>query len=655
VLAVSDGTLAGGAPGLMTNGTGRAAAWSGGDADSGAAYSVGGTVSGLSGTVVLKDNGGDAVSVSGDDPFTFGAALAEGAAYNVTVASYPAGQTCSVANGSGAVSGANVTDVSVSCAAGTPASSASDDFARADGSLGPNWTDISDSGLAISSQQVAGTNAGGNSGDMWTANSFTSDQFSRVTLSSTQLTGTQWLGAAVRAQNSGQDAYVGLYFWNSGSPEVMLFLRQGGGWAQLAAASTAALPGGTQLKLTAVGNTLALTVNGTQVLTASDSTLSEGAPGVFMNSTPRAASWSGGNAGFSVSPAGTSDGIASYNILSANNGYGEQTLRVLEPSNPAPGVAHNFLIVLPVEAGLGNVSGDGLAAVQSLDAQDQYNLTVVEPTFAIAPWYADSATDPYRQYETFLTQELVPWIKQNLATTGSEQVWLIGFSKSGVGAQDLILRHPDIFTLAASWDFPADISSYSQYVGASASYGTDENFQANYRLTQAFIQARSAPFLNADRIWTAGYSLYPADVSDYNGRLVSAGVQLTPGTSQPLVHTWTSGWMPAALAALYQDSINLDHLTKDHFHPTVSPPHGLSTPRSPHPTVSPPHGLPTPRPPPAPSTPRRRFDENLHEAAAVHRPSGIQRREVHRPVDRSPARAELQEFRADHLGQCLDR
>lgn len=58
-----------------------------------------------------------------------------------------------------------------------------------------------------------------------------------------------------------------------------------------------------------------------------------------------------------------------------------------------------------------------------------------------------------------MTQDLVPWIKHNFATTGAEQNWLIGFSKSGYGAQDLILRHPGMFTSAASWDFPADMSS----------------------------------------------------------------------------------------------------------------------------------------------------------------------------------------------------
>ena len=38
--------------------------------------------------------------------------------------------------------------------------SASDNFARANGSLGPNWTDMADGGLTIVNQQVQGTNSG---------------------------------------------------------------------------------------------------------------------------------------------------------------------------------------------------------------------------------------------------------------------------------------------------------------------------------------------------------------------------------------------------------------------------------------------------------------------------------------------------------------
>ena len=122
---------------------------------SNAAYSVGGTVLALSGTVVLQDNGGDDLSVSGDGSFTFGTPLADGAAYSVTVKTNPPGQSCTVSAGSGTVSGADVTGVGVSCAANS-ATSASDDFNRADGGLGPDWAAVSDAGMAISSQVVTG-------------------------------------------------------------------------------------------------------------------------------------------------------------------------------------------------------------------------------------------------------------------------------------------------------------------------------------------------------------------------------------------------------------------------------------------------------------------------------------------------------------------
>ena len=60
-------------------------------------------MSGLSGTVVLQDNGGDDLSVSGNGAFTFATRLATGAAYNVTVKTNPTGQTCSVSGGTGTV------------------------------------------------------------------------------------------------------------------------------------------------------------------------------------------------------------------------------------------------------------------------------------------------------------------------------------------------------------------------------------------------------------------------------------------------------------------------------------------------------------------------------------------------------------------------
>jgi hypothetical protein len=82
-------------------------------------YTVGGTISGLTGTVVLQNNGKDSLSRSANGSFTFATATTTGKAYFVTVLTQPSGQTCSITSGSGSVSAANVTTVSVTCTTNT--------------------------------------------------------------------------------------------------------------------------------------------------------------------------------------------------------------------------------------------------------------------------------------------------------------------------------------------------------------------------------------------------------------------------------------------------------------------------------------------------------------------------------------------------------
>lgn len=78
-------------------------------------YTVGGTVSGLTGTgLVLRNNGGNDLAIGGNGPFTFTSAVASGGAYSVSVATQATNQNCTVSSGSGTVNG-NVTHVAVSC------------------------------------------------------------------------------------------------------------------------------------------------------------------------------------------------------------------------------------------------------------------------------------------------------------------------------------------------------------------------------------------------------------------------------------------------------------------------------------------------------------------------------------------------------------
>ena len=82
-------------------------------------YTVGGTVSGLVGSgLVLQDNSGDDLTISGNGSFAFATAIASGSTYSVTVLTQPGGPTqiCTVSSGSGNVTTGAVTTVAVSCA-----------------------------------------------------------------------------------------------------------------------------------------------------------------------------------------------------------------------------------------------------------------------------------------------------------------------------------------------------------------------------------------------------------------------------------------------------------------------------------------------------------------------------------------------------------
>ncbi len=79
-----------------------------------AVHSIGGTVSGLSGRLILQNNLANALTVTANGAFSFGNKVNDNGAYQVTVATQPFGQTCTVNNGNGTAT-ANVTDISVSC------------------------------------------------------------------------------------------------------------------------------------------------------------------------------------------------------------------------------------------------------------------------------------------------------------------------------------------------------------------------------------------------------------------------------------------------------------------------------------------------------------------------------------------------------------
>jgi hypothetical protein len=87
---------------------------SGPSGSSGTSFAISGTVSGLASDATLTLSVNGSTSMIGNGGFTVEGVLVDGVTYSVTVTP-PAGFECSVSGGTGTVSGANITGVSVTC------------------------------------------------------------------------------------------------------------------------------------------------------------------------------------------------------------------------------------------------------------------------------------------------------------------------------------------------------------------------------------------------------------------------------------------------------------------------------------------------------------------------------------------------------------
>ena len=76
---------------------------------------VGVNVTGLSGTLVLQNNGEDDLEITEDGSYTFSTQIANGQEYSVTISSFPSNQACTIENSSGTVSGIQISDIDIMC------------------------------------------------------------------------------------------------------------------------------------------------------------------------------------------------------------------------------------------------------------------------------------------------------------------------------------------------------------------------------------------------------------------------------------------------------------------------------------------------------------------------------------------------------------
>lgn len=243
---------------------------------------------------------------------------------------------------------------------------------------------------------------------------------------------------------------------------------------------------------------------------------------------------------------------------------GPNVVEVLLPRRPDPAARHRVLYVLPVETGLGGRYGDGLMEVAKAGVHDRESLICATMAFDTVPWYGAHDTDKRRDHERYILDVVVPLMDERYPTVRRpEGRLLLGFSKSGWGAITLILRNPDVFGFAASWDAPLmlDEADFGVY-GTGEHFGSRDNF-ARY-MPARLMERQAALFRDRPRLAILGERNFGSQPGGRYGpaghtaaahrRLAALGVPHTYSAELKFAHSWGSGWVEPALRMLLEMS-----------------------------------------------------------------------------------------------------
>jgi hypothetical protein len=163
---------------------------------------------------------------------------------------------------------------------------------RANGSIGANWT-IQQNGLSIASNQIQGATASQSNTGFWNANAFSPVQFAQATI--TALNGTtDFPGVTVLASGTGASAT----YYDCVENSMTIYLQRvvNAGTTNLTnTASTGAVGDILRLEV-APGGVLTCFKNGASTLTATDTQITSGSPGLLISgNVATEKNWSGGN------------------------------------------------------------------------------------------------------------------------------------------------------------------------------------------------------------------------------------------------------------------------------------------------------------------------------------------------------------------------
>jgi S-formylglutathione hydrolase FrmB len=140
---------------------------------------------------------------------------------------------------------------------------------------------------------------------------------------------------------------------------------------------------------------------------------------------------------------------------------------------------------LPVVYLLHGYSGNYATWVKSFKGVEQqvdkYNFIVIGVDGNYSSWYFNSPIDPTSKYETYIIDELVPFIDKKYKTIASREGRAIsGLSMGGHGALFLSFKHQEVFGAAGSMSGGVDFRPFPEKWDIKKRLGTITEFPENW-------------------------------------------------------------------------------------------------------------------------------------------------------------------------------
>lgn len=247
-------------------------------------------------------------------------------------------------------------------------------------------------------------------------------------------------------------------------------------------------------------------------------------------------------------------GVQSWSITSPYQA-GTNKVEVLLPSDFDPSEHYPVVYCLPVNAGTKGDWGHPLTEAKRHNLPNIYQAIFVCPSFPILPWYGNNPQNPRIHENDHMLKAVIPFVESHYPVAKNRS-YLIGFSKSAIGALSLFLKQEHPFAKVAvfeNWYGNPTKLQWEKW-GFKTCYATRANF-ALYN-PHDIVATNGKNFVGGPiRITVLGGGPgRRVGVEKLMSQLKKANIPHLEIWGTGMRHRWTSGWMPLAAASLLSDT-----------------------------------------------------------------------------------------------------